>query len=1009
MKALSCRSTATSMLKKNCLALLVGIALSSSVHAQQASAKTQYAISSGELVQVVNEISRKSGLQIVYDIDVLQGIKAADVKGNLTVQQALDKALKGTNLSWTQVNPTTISIKKKTLAPQRSNQEDTSITPPSASSRSVDSSRDVQELEKMVVVGSRLGTSPVESAMPIRVITHEQIDRSGAGNIAQALSYLSEVSVNSTGDRNIGSNNGLGYGSSNSTTVQMRGLPRGTVLILINGRRAGESASFTDTGQFDLSSIPLSLVDRIEVLPAGASAVYGGDGLAGVVNIVLRQDAEGIELRLRHSSADGYATNQASIMWGKRWSKGGLTAVVHWRDDGDLVSNERSLTADVDYRRFGGKDFRDSSGNPAIIYSYAGCDLTMVSCRVPLANRGNLPGLDSPFAVVPSASDGVNLTPADFLATQGQLSFSTPVRNFRSGEQNSGITVNGDINLTDRIQAFADFTYSKRDMDAEEMPFYISTGKNRFGPYGRIPATHPFNPFGVEVGISYKFEDTGIFKDYAQSYYRGALGLRGSINRFQWEVSAWHARDDSETNGDGFSQDAIRAALTSTDPATTINPFVGIGLPPASTEFLETLRAPFGQKMASRTTGFIGHVRGNILSLPAGNVVALLGAEKIRASFSAISDYFLTPSAGSSSSQALFAEARVPILAPAEGERWERMAATAAVRRESSDRFDSSATTETLGLEYRPFESLLLRATYSTAFRPMLIYRAGQSLNNFQDVVNDPQFGNEEFLVTILGGGGVPEDLRPETSTNRTVGLVYRPTDDWNLSLNYWRIRFKDRITTLDTQSIVDGEAHYPGRIIRDPSTNFIEVVDVRSVNIAMMAASGIDLGMEAYWSTSIGSMQASVNATYTHQYEEQRTPTSPILEYLARHNESGWAPRWKIVPRLGWDSGDLVRTMLTGRFISSYVDSRPLTTGPDAGRYLTLGNFWLVDLNVDLSVGRLFKNNSLLSGTKLSFGATNLFNRLPDFCAGCGWAGYDASQYDIDGRTLYAELRASF
>src|SRR3546814_7089757 len=82
-------------------------------------------------------------------------------------------------------------------------------------------------------------------------------------------------------------------GNTNSTTIQLRGLPKGTTLVLINGRRAGDSASYSDSGQFDLSTIPLALVERIEVLPAGSSAVYGGDGLAGVINIVLRRDANG--------------------------------------------------------------------------------------------------------------------------------------------------------------------------------------------------------------------------------------------------------------------------------------------------------------------------------------------------------------------------------------------------------------------------------------------------------------------------------------------------------------------------------------------------------------------------------------------------------------------------------------------------------------------------------------------------------------------------------------------
>src|SRR3546814_20533844 len=95
-------------------------------------------------------------------------------------------------------------------------------------------------------------------------------------------------------------------GNTNSTTIQLRGLPKGTTLVLINGRRAGDSASYSDSGQFDLSTIPRALVERLEVLPAGSSAVYGGDGLAGVINIVLRRDAIGFEFRYSTSLAKVY-------------------------------------------------------------------------------------------------------------------------------------------------------------------------------------------------------------------------------------------------------------------------------------------------------------------------------------------------------------------------------------------------------------------------------------------------------------------------------------------------------------------------------------------------------------------------------------------------------------------------------------------------------------------------------------------------------------------------------
>src|SRR5690606_12553600 len=136
--------------------------------------------------------------------------------------------------------------------------------------------------------------------------------------------------------------------------------------------------------------IPLALVERIEVLPAGASAVYGGDGLSGIINIVLRRDANGFEVRVRRTFADSFGTSQASGMWGKAWSRGNLTIAGNWSKNDALYTSDRSITADTDYRRFGGDDRRTPYASAATIYSL--CPHHGY-CPTPLEERDNLPGL----------------------------------------------------------------------------------------------------------------------------------------------------------------------------------------------------------------------------------------------------------------------------------------------------------------------------------------------------------------------------------------------------------------------------------------------------------------------------------------------------------------------------------------------------------------------------------------------------------------------------------------
>src|SRR3546814_6983575 len=138
-------------------------------------------------LQVINEISRSSGVQIVYDIELLRGRQAAEVRGAMTLEQALDKALSGSGLNWVRVSPTTISISKQ---PRATKPPKGKAKAPSAQEQQASERHEVREHEKLVVVGSRLGTSPAESALPIKVRTRHKIDRSGVGNIAQVLSYI---------------------------------------------------------------------------------------------------------------------------------------------------------------------------------------------------------------------------------------------------------------------------------------------------------------------------------------------------------------------------------------------------------------------------------------------------------------------------------------------------------------------------------------------------------------------------------------------------------------------------------------------------------------------------------------------------------------------------------------------------------------------------------------------------------------------------------------------------
>lgn len=183
--------------------------------------------------------------------------------------------------------------------------------------------------------------------------------------------------------------------------------------------------------------------------------------------------------------------------------------------------------------------------------------------------------------------------------------------------------------------------------------------------------------------------------------------------------------------------------------------------------------------------------------------------------------------------------------------------------------------------------------------------------------------------------------------------------------------------------------------------------MDARPINIARIDTEGADFGLSWRWSTRYGDYSPKLAATWVAKFEQQLTETSPVDDRLAIVSGT---PRWKGRVALDWAYEDDVHAALIGRWVSAFQDSEPLATGPGAGTTQILGDFWMFDLNVDLGVGAwLASGESSLSDTRLSVGAVNLFNRLPDFCNGCSSRGYDPTQYEIRGRLLYADLKFGF
>ncbi len=251
----------------------------------------------------------------------------------------------------------------------------------------------IESFTRVEVTGSRLRRVDAEGPAPVNVYTAKDIEKSGQPSLQRYLASLTEVSA-SAGEGAFSSTYGQG-------TVQLRGLPLGTTLVLINGRKVQAVGSSTGS-VFNLNLIPLAAIDRIEVVPSGSSAVYGGDALAGVVNIILKKAVDGQSLATRIGGGRGFSDGGVSLATGGRSADGSYVVMGSYNRASPLTMLDRAFFRDADYSRFGGDDERLTYCAPGTVRT---------------ADGSNLPGLGASFAAIPSVAPGQTLSRSDFQAT----------------------------------------------------------------------------------------------------------------------------------------------------------------------------------------------------------------------------------------------------------------------------------------------------------------------------------------------------------------------------------------------------------------------------------------------------------------------------------------------------------------------------------------------------------------------------------------------------------------
>jgi len=838
----------------------------------------------------------------------------------------------------------------------------------------------IEQVDEVIVLGSRIDRNG-EGPAPVQVFTRRMIEDLGAASIPDVLRYTPQQPFNRAEH----------YYTNGAEYAQMRGIGGDTTLILMNGRRVVPTTNSLALNAFDLNSIPLAAVERIEVLSDSGSAIYGADAMGGVINVVLKKDIPQPVLDVQYGGASGGADLlRASLSAGHQTERLRSSVIFDYYRRDFLFGAERDLWRNQDYTRYGGVDYRSAAGVPGTVSSLRG---------------ENLPGLSSPFAMVPVGSSGIGLTPQDFVATAGmrnRTSASSALSIVPDVERRS-LALFGEYDLTPDLMAFAEALYTTRRVISQEGIYPVQSAL--------VSEDNPFNPFQQPVLVDFILNGIEPRRfEHGIEWLRGALGLRGWLSsKWQWEVAAIASTDtDDEVSTIEVNTARLNAALAERDPARALNPFVDG--PAGSSELLASLIDPERSRHWSRGRQLSAFLQGALFELPAGPVQAVVGGEWRDEDM--IYDDRRLPVNDDRDVRAAFTELRVPLIGPTASNHGDVLAMTLAARLDDYSDLGSSLNPQ-LGLMWRPAEGILLRGSYGTSFRPPSLFELHAPRTSVTNAaVRDPARNNALSTVTFVAGGN--PNLQPIEAESMTTGFVLTPSVVPGLRLlaNYWRINTEHRVMFLHFTSVLANEEVLRERILRDtPTQADIEAgmpgrllqLDISRLNFGRLSTSGIDVEATYDVSTGWGDFTPRISATWIDEFTSIDAPGVPAIDRVGIANASGSIPRWRVVGSVGWKRNGLGLST-TADWLPGYMDagSAGLT-----GRRLPART--IVDVQASFAMDELIGPNLLWDDLKLQLGVKNVFDELAPFSDIGFSSGFDSSQGDLIGRFSYLRLSKGF
>jgi len=900
-----------------------------------------------------------------------------------------------------------------------------------------------QEVETVVVTGSYIRrTSQFDSPSPLVTMTSDDIAATGANDVGRVLEDLTI---------NTGSQNNPDAFTQNFTTgtsnVNLRGLGVSSTLVLINGRRQTQSAATTDRGEnfVDTSSLPPMIAfERVEILKDGATALYGSEAVAGVVNFITRSRFEGFDLELAAQGNTEHPQQDLELsgLWGWGGDDTHVLVAFSYLDREMLTTYERRLssptddlsqagmpgsflvpslpgnpayrsvwTAAFDNNRNGVADFVEPQlGLPAVPGAqppvFADQNCIGIAAQDPKVVPAIAASIPSPIGIIP-----IGLCQFDF----GGFYSIVPEEN--------------------RASAFTEVTHSFGESLEGRLELHIANNealRNNspsfpFAAFPNVAASHPDNPYGTDVrfiGRVIGAGGTAIQSVHNSDTWRIAGALDGSFgDSWDWEIGAQFSENDFFASAADVLVDRFNNAIrgfggagcnpstgtAGAAPCVYFNPF-GTSLTGTGTrnspELFDYLIGAEHFDAHSELTSLEGVVSRELGSLGGGPAGLAVGAQFRSDELSydydedANRDNYLflvgNPDFGDSRDiNAVFVEFALPFT--------ETLNLQLAGRYEDyGDGVDSTDPKATL--LWRPSDGFALRASVGTSFRAPSLFQAFGTQTTLAELI-DPRVGTPQFFPVRTKPNPSGASLLPEEADVFNVGVSFSPTEAWEIGVDYWSFDYTNVIIEQNAQAILNaaaqGNTQAQSQVIRDPTSGLLLRVDSYYANASSLKTDGVDLSVSRELDLrGGGSLRVGADSTFIANYDLQ-DPQAGTIEGAGRRNFANFGtstPEWKANAFVAWSTEHHAVNAFV-RYIDSYVDDE-VDIGQGSAFFRPIDSQVTLDAQYTLTL-------AAERAPMLTFGVINATDEDPPRVQTSG--GYDSKVHDPRGRMVYARAMFRF